>query len=117
MKKIILALALLPAFAFAASAPVRTADITFTAPTLNTDGTPITGTLTFRLYQGQRGQMIKPLVNTLTNTSVTVSTGLPGGEVCWQVSTLANGVESALSNEACKTFSFGIPQAVVITVN
>jgi hypothetical protein len=42
------------------------------------------------------------MVVTLTHS---INAGIPFGEVCWQVSSIANGKESAsLSNEACKTF-------------
>ena len=96
----------------------RTATITFTRPAQYTDGTPIaSGTaLSYNVYQGAKGSTSKPKVGTITSTATTISSGLQPGETCWQVSTVANGVESALSNEACKTFAFPAPEVVTITV-
>ena len=96
----------------------RTATITFTRPTTYTDGTPIAAatTVTYGVYQGAKGSTSKPKVATITSTATTISTGLQPGETCWQVSAIANGVESALSNEACKNFAFPAPDVVTITV-
>jgi fibronectin type 3 domain-containing protein len=95
----------------------REAIITFTRPTRYVDGTPINSqtAITYRLYQGKRSEQ-KALVAEINTTSVTVNTGLPPGETCWEVTAVANGVESARSNEACKSFPYPAPQAVTITV-
>lgn len=108
----------------AASAFAQTANmavITFAAPTARLDGTPIEGTLTYRLHQGLQGQP-KTVVSTFTGTTATVTTGLFGGRTyCWQVSAFETigsvaQPESALSNEACKTFQASPATAVTITV-
>jgi hypothetical protein len=111
--------ALLILFAVTAQAQTRSAVITFTAPTKYSDGTSIAaGTvLTYNLFQGARGDANKPKVATFSGTSTSVNSGLQPGETCWQVSVVANGVESALSNEACKSFAFPATEAVTITVN
>lgn len=95
----------------------RSATISFTRPTQFTDGTTIpTGTtITYNVYQGARGSTSKTRVGTITGTSTTINSGLQPGEYCWQVTTVANGAESALSNEGCKTFAFPT-EAVTITV-
>ena len=100
-----------------ANAQTRTATITFSRPTRYVDGSTIpTGTaITYNLYQGAKGST-KPKVGTITGTSTTVNTGLPVGEVCWQVSAIANGVESGLSGEGCKTFAQPATETVTITV-
>lgn len=102
--------------AFAQPAP-NTATITFAAPTARVDGTPISGALTYKVYQGISGQA-KAAVGTISATTSTITTGLLGGTTyCWQVSALEGGTnESALSNEACKTFPPSPPQTVTITV-
>jgi len=96
--------------------PARTATITFSRPAQYTDGTaiPATTALTYKVLQGARGAT-KPQVGTITATATTINTGLPAGETCWQIITVANGVDSALSNEACKAFPFPT-EAVTITV-
>ena len=95
----------------------NTATISFNAPTARVDGSPITGALTYKVYQGTAGQA-KAVVGTISTTTSTITTGLLGGTTyCWQVSALEGGAnESALSAEACKTFPPSPPQAVVITV-
>lgn len=96
----------------------RSATITFTRPTAYTDGTtlPSTVTVTYSVYQGAKGSTTKAKVGTITSTATTITSGLQPGETCWQVSAIANGIESALSNEGCKTFAFPAPETVTITV-
>lgn len=95
----------------------RTASISFVRPTHYVDGTVVAeGTvLTYNVYQGPRGAN-KPQVATITATTTTISTGLQPGETCWQVTVIANGKESAPSNEACKTFEWAATETVTITV-
>lgn len=96
----------------------RTAVITFARPTKYTDGTDLLGTtvVTYGVYQGAKGNANKPRVATITGTETTIDSGLPVGETCWQITSIANGLESAKSNEACKTFTQPAPQSVTITV-
>lgn len=106
---------LLAGVAFAQSA--NTATIEFTAPTKRLDNSTITGPLSYKVYQGIKGQA-KTAVGTITTTSSTITTGLVGGsEYCWQVSASeGTGPESALSNEACKAFALAGVTPVTITV-
>ena len=108
--------------AFCASAQAQnTATITFSAPTQRADGTQIEGVVSYRLHQGLRGQP-KTVVSTFQGLQAIVSTGLLNGRTyCWQVSAFETvdsvaGPDSALSNEACKTFQASPPQPVTITV-
>jgi hypothetical protein len=109
-------LVLLPIAALAQPVP-NTATITFAAPTARLDGTPITGALSYKVYQGIKGQT-KAAVGTITATTSTITTGLLGGvEYCWQVSAAeGTGADSALSNEACKAFPIAGVTPVTITV-
>jgi hypothetical protein len=94
-------------------------DHTLTAPTQYTDGTTIASSaaISYRVYQGAKGSTSKALVGTITSTSTTINSGLQAGqEYCWQVTAVINGVESAQSNEGCKSFAFPTPNAVTITV-
>jgi hypothetical protein len=110
----LLLLAVFPAMA----QTTRTAVITFTRPAVYTDGTAVAAStvLSYKVYQGAKGSTSKPVVATITATATTINSGLQPGETCWQISTVANGIESALSNEACKTFPFPATEAVTITV-
>lgn len=119
MTRTLVALVLMALAGIATAQVVRQATVTFAAPTKYTDGSSIpAGTaITYRVYQGSKGQANKPLIGTITTTSATVSAGLQAGtEYCWQVSAVINGQESALSNEACKSFPALAPEAVTITI-
>jgi len=104
-------------FTIANAQTARTATITFAKPTKYIDGTDIApnAVVTYRLYQGARGEQ-KTQVTEFTGTATQVNSGLQPGEMCWQVSAVANGKESELSNEGCKTFEFPATEPVTITV-
>lgn len=114
---LILALALFTIVAGAQTAPNQ-AVITFSRPTTYTDGTAIPSSvaITYGVYQGVQGQT-KTKVASISAVTATINTGLLSGTVyCWQVTAAAGGAESAMSNEACKTFAPAVPGAVTITV-
>ena len=69
------------------------------------------GPFTYQLYQGAAGSTAKVKAGSPTATTTLSLTGLPFGEVCWNVTAIGNGKESVFSNEACKTFPFGAPDA------
>jgi len=96
-----------------------TATITFTAPTTNTDGTAISGALTYELFQGSSPTALTPVAKGLTSSPISVSTGLKDAEtVYWDVVAVASdGTASAPSNVVCKTFPAGVPNAVTITIS
>jgi hypothetical protein len=96
----------------------RQAKITFSRPAQYVDGTaiPANVTVTYRVYQGEKGQP-KTAVATIGDSPATITTGLQAGkEYCWQITAIANGVESDRSNEGCKSFPFLATEAVIITV-
>lgn len=127
MKKLIalLALMILPFAAQAqtcvtgASGTTPTASITFTLPTTNTDGTAVVSPLTFNLYQSTTSGGETKVASALKGSPITVTTGLaPKTTVFFKISvTDANGQESALSNEVCKTFPASVPGSVTITIS
>lgn len=92
--------------------------IEFQRPAFYADGvTPVPPDLAinYGVYQGERGQP-KTRVATITATTSTIDVGLLSGrDYCWQVSAIANAVESDKSNEACKAFAL-VPGTVTITV-
>ena len=127
MKKLIALLALM-ILSFAAQAQTcvtgasgvaPTASITFVAPTSNTDTTPIVGPLTYNVYQSSASGAEVKVASALKGSPITVSTGLaPQTTVFFKISvTDANGNESALSNEVCKTFPASVPGSVTITIS
>ncbi len=117
----------LTSVAFAATAPTcvqgtvgvaPTATITFTAPTTNTDGTPISGTLTYDIFQGTSSGSETLAAKGLAGSPIVVNSGLTDGTtVYWYVEAVNSaGVASAPSNEVCKTFPAGVPNTVTITI-
>jgi hypothetical protein len=115
MKKF-LWLLLFPLVVFGQVAP-PTAVLTWTVPTTNTDGTPITGTITYTVYQGTSASSLTQVATGITATTDTISTGLVDGTTYyWAVSVQVGGVSSAQSNVVSKTMAAGIPNTVVLTV-
>lgn len=127
MKKYLLLFALLasavPAFA-QTTGPTVTATISYTAPTLNTDGSAISGAITYNIYAAAQGTTpVQVATGVSANPEIYVAalTTIPYGTTeCFAVTSVANGVESALSSPlACKTFAAptpGSPTNVTVTL-
>lgn len=122
---VVTALLSAPAFAQAPTCAVGRsgvapgANITFTAPTLNTDGSAITNLpLTYNLYQSTTTGTEVIAANGLTGSPVSVTVGLlPGLTYYFQVSVVdSKKVESTRSNEACIILAGSVPGTVVITI-
>lgn len=119
------ALACLPAWAQSApvcvagaagKAPVAT--ISFTAPTVSSDGvTALALPLTYNLYQSTTSTTEVKTASALAGSPIAVTTGLKAlTTFYWKVSvTDANGLESTLSAEVCKSFP-GVPPGTVINI-
>jgi hypothetical protein len=119
LKSFAAGLLLLPALVFGQVQP-NTATITFNTPVSRLDGSSVQGAVSYRVYQGLRGQ-VKALVGTITSTSQTINSGLIGGnEYCWEVTATeaspGSNTESARSNEGCKAFVVAGLVPVIITV-
>lgn len=85
------------------------ANWSWTAPTTFADGTtiPSTDAITYNLYVGTGGkgsEATTPVQTGITATTVTTSGYAPGAVVCGELTAVVNTIESARSNEACKTF-------------
>jgi predicted phage tail protein len=95
-----------------------TATLTFTAPTTNTDGTPIATPLTYEVFEGSTSGGEALAAKGLAGSPITVNTGLKDNTtVYFYVEVVdANGNASAPSNEVCKTFPAAVPSTVTITV-
>lgn len=118
--KTIVAIAALSAAggAFAAEA-VRQAVLSWTKPTQYTDGSPIDPSVvvTYNVYKGARGSTSKTrIAEGVTELSRTI-TGLELGEHCFNVTAVAHGLESAYSQEGCKSFPFLAPAAPPLVVD
>jgi hypothetical protein len=111
MRIIFAALLFLVLSSFVLAASTESAALLWTAPTTNTDGTAITATLTYNIYQGPSGSLVK-VQSGVSGNSATVTTGLTAGSVqCFAVTAIANGVEGPQSNSACVTIPSPSPSA------
>ena len=94
-----------------------TATFSWTAPTLNTDGTNLTDLAGFKLYAGANGT--GTLAATINGASTTTYqlTGLSIGTYSWYLTAFnAAGAESGPSNNASKTIFAGTSAAQNVTV-
>jgi hypothetical protein len=114
---------LLPVLALAAPTCVTgtkgvapTASISFTAPTANSDSTPVTTPLTYNLYQGTASGAEVKVGSALAGSPIVVSTGLTDSTFYWYVTAVNANGESAPSNEACKIFPGAPPGVITITI-
>ena len=117
MKRFLATVAVAAASAAALAQTPNTATLTWTAPTTDVNGGPIVGVVSFRIYQGPRGQP-KALAATVGASPLVITSGLQSGrEYCWQIGAIQTvdtipSAESALSPEACKRFPVEAPAAV-----
>ena len=121
MRKLVLLSLLLAGISVAKATPPQAA-LSWVAPTANTDGTPITGTITYNIYQGLTGALVKVQSN-VTGLAATITTGLTGGTTqCFAVTAVVASQESAQSAPACAAIPLSTPNApttvtVVVTGN
>ncbi len=108
-KLLVLIFCLIPILAYAGSAT-----LTWTPPTTNTDGSPITDLSGYKIYFGktQGGTYANNVTVTGASTVTTTISGLSPGD--WYfVATALNtyGAESAYSNEVKKSVAVPVPNA------
>ena len=87
-------------------APAGAATLTWVAPTLNTDGTPLTDLAGYHIYYGMNPAQLslEVILNGAASTTYSVS-GLTVGAYYFAVTAFSSqGTESMLSNIASKTF-------------
>ena len=90
---------------------VSTATLNWAAPTAYTSGAAITGALTYNVYQGVSGSTLAKVQSGLTALSAVITAGLTAGStMCFAVTAVSAGVESAQSAQSCKAFA-----AVILT--
>lgn len=127
LRKILFALIALFAFATAeaattcvqgASGTPPVATLTFAAPTLNTDGTPITLPLTYTVLMGTSSGAETQLSSGLSGSPVVINTGLKGGgSYYFEVFAVDSNGNGVTSNEVCKSFPASTPAAITITIS
>jgi hypothetical protein len=120
MKQLLWALLLLPAIALSAkAASTASAALSWAAPTAFTDGTPITGAITYNIYQGLAGALVK-VQSGVTTTAATVTSGLtPNTTQCFAVTAVVNAVEGAQSTASCAAIPAptpGAPSQVIVVI-
>jgi hypothetical protein len=110
MNRFILLLLLLPVFTWAGEA-----ELTWVAPTQNTDGTPLTDLAGFKIYLGTTMGGPYPVSIDITDPAVTTFTvpNLTAGTTYFFVSTAYNSAnpvqESDFSNEVSKLIPLPVP--------
>jgi hypothetical protein len=103
---------ILTCVAVGAHAVASGASLTWTAPTANTDGTPIAGALTYNIYQGATAATLTKVASGLTSTTGAVTAGLTAGTTQYfAVTAVANGMESAQTPVAALAIPFPTPNA------
>lgn len=116
---------LLPVFALAAGptcvtgllGAAPTASIKFAAPTLNADGSAVTGPVTYNLYQALSSGAEAKVTSALAGSPIAVSTGISSAStVYWYVTAVNANGESVPSNEVCKIFPGSPPGTIIITI-
>jgi hypothetical protein len=104
---------------WATTACAATAALSWTGPTLNTDGSPVT-TLTYNIYQGLTGALVK-VQSGVTTATATITAGLtPGTTQCFAVTAVEAGQESAQSTTACAAIPLptpGVPTQITVVVH
>lgn len=103
MKRILCLFALLPMASFAGSAA-----LTWTPPTKNTDGSNITGAITYKVYRGSQGAA-KSVLATVATAAYNDASAPDGTTQCYTVSAVVAAIESAQTAEACKVFPLPTP--------
>lgn len=120
LKALLIAAHFADSFAATAIVPSASASLTISwkAPTTNTDGTAITGTPTYNLYQGPRSGPYVKVASALTGTSTVISS-LAAGNCFWlsDVETLAPGntVESLPAGPYC-TVQPNAPGGIALSI-
>jgi hypothetical protein len=110
-------LAAVALFLIAGKAFAGTATVSFTAPTLRTDGSPITGALTYR-YEVGTCPSLATINHTMTQAATSYTVTLPPGTYCFRVFAIeAGGGTSGPSNIPTKTITIAPPVPLIITIS
>ena len=91
-----------------------TATLNWVAPTTNTDGSAITGAISYKVYGAAQGST-KALLATVSALTWQHTNAPNGTTQCYQVTATVNGAESARSVESCKLIPVPVPNPPTIT--
>lgn len=91
---------LLALVAFPVFGQTGSATLICTPPTQNTNGSPITGAITYKFYRGAAAAGPFNLESKTSSTCGTTFTGLAVGTHYFVATAIVNGVESVFSNTA-----------------
>jgi hypothetical protein len=96
-------------------AGTATAALTWVAPTRNTDGSPLTGAMSYNIYQGGKGAG-KALVSSKV-AALAYTADLAKGN-CFEVSSVEGGDEGPHSAEICTGVTFpAAPTGLTVVVH
>lgn len=104
MRKLFLSLLVLPLTAHAGSAR-----LSWIPPTQNTDGSAITGAITYSIYGAVQGAPKVLIASGISGTSYTHTAATNGTTFCYTATATVAGQESAQSAEACKAIPPAVP--------
>ena len=100
-----------------AAGTAPSATLTFTAPTTNSDGTPITLPLTYTVLMGTTSGGETVLATGDSGSPIVITASLKGGgSYYFELEAVDSNGSSIASNEVCKTFPASVPNTVVITI-
>lgn len=112
-----LALLLLAGSVFAQTVPTGTATVSYDAVTKRTDGSTITGAVTYRISVGSC-PALATVSHSQTTSGLSHTFTLPAGTYCFNVTASeAGGNTSAPSNAPTKTITIAPPMPPVITIS
>lgn len=116
MRLLVLAALLLASPCFAQTG---TAELTCTPPTQNTDGTSISGAITYKFYRGTTATS-QTTASAVQSSCAFTFTGLAVGTHFFSAAAVVGGVESARSNVVSKTITAPVPNppsGLTVTAN
>ncbi len=113
MKKFAIALAVvLAGVAVQAAAPVRTASLSWTAVTMDADGSPLQGALWYNVYRGINGGAKTKIAANVNGLSFTDSGLLAGNTYTYHVTAENSAGEGPPSVDGSKSFPLVKPASV-----
>lgn len=105
-----------------AQAAPPTAVVSWSAVAVFNDNTPITGAVTYNIYQAVQGGPSSKVQTGLTGLSFTITAGVTRGTTqCFTVTASANGIEGAqFAPPVCAAIPFlppGVPTQVTVVIH
>ena len=86
-----------------------TVTLTYGAPTLNTDGTAISGPITYSIYGAKQGSAKTLIAASISALTYTHTAAVGGQTWCYEATATVATVESAHTGEVCKAVPSPVP--------